>query len=419
MSILLLHSKFPARQRHFARARAYADEHGERLLLMMTNPTWERSYFHRVAEADTKHLDQTLAAVKQLADDETEPIRAIVNLTESGVPAAAHVANAFGLPSISERTAFLARDKHAMRQAYAAGGVAQPRFGVASSVAQALALAEDLGYPVVLKPIIGLGSSYVRSAADAGELTEHFEPIRRGAWDDFAYDPLHGEAHRRYRGGILVEEFVDGPEISVESLVVDGVTHSVAIHDKPLPTGPTFEEVYACTPTRLPAAVVDRVYAATRAVHRAMGITIGPTHVEFRLRDGVEPVILEAAARMGGGPIYRSVQLSTGVDMVEGILELACGRQPTIEPDPRPTPVGFYNMFPRRAGRLTAVHGLAEAAAHPNVDAVECYREIGEYLDVPPSAYHAHGYCIYTPDSIERLDETFAELTGILRLETE
>src|SRR5262249_17385760 len=194
--------------------------------------------------------------------------------------------------------------------------------------------------------IIGTGSMYVRSVGNRKQLAEHFETIRQGAWEGFEYDPLHDSALQAYGGGLLVEEFVGGPEICVESIVVNGATHMVAIHDKPLPTGPTFEEVYACTPTRLPSSTVDRITAAVAAVHSAMGITTGPTHVEFRLREGDEPIVLEAAARMGGGPIYRSVLLSTGVDMVKATIDLALGRSPVISPWPAPMPVGFWNIFP-------------------------------------------------------------------------
>jgi biotin carboxylase len=417
--VLILHSSIANRQRPLASARAYADKHGERLLLLMTNPTYEAPYFDRVATADTTDIEATVAAAKELANDETEPIRAVITFAESGVPAAARIAAELGVPGISPDSAYLARDKYAMRTAYAEAGVPQPGYGLARTVEEGLSVAADIGYPVVLKPIIGLGSGYVRSVDTPQELSEHFDALRAGAWDGFSFDPLHAEAHERYGGAILVEEFVGGPEISVESIVADGTTHSIAIHDKPLPTGPTFEEVYACTPTRLPRHVVERVYEATKAVHAAMGITVGATHVEFRIRNGEEPIILEAAARMGGGPIYRSVQLSTGVDMVAAWLDAALGRTPDVTPVDEPRAVGFYNIFPDKPGVLTAIHGWEEAKAHPKVEAIDFYKKVGDYLDIPPTAVHCHGYCIFLPGTVEELDDTFTELTRLVRLETE
>ncbi|WP_242891026.1 ATP-grasp domain-containing protein [Actinomadura litoris] len=411
MSILLLHKKNLSRRRHLARARRYADESGQRLLLIMKDPTWEKDYVDQVVVADTGSMDDTLAAARDLA----EPVDAVLTFAEASVPAVARVAAHLGLPAVGERTAFLARDKHAMRTAVG-DHAAQPRFALAKDVDEARRAAARIGYPMILKPVIGTGSMYVRSVADEDELVRHFETIRRGSWDSLDYDPLHRGARERYDGALLLEEFLPGTEISVESVVAGGRTTSFAVHDKPLPTGPTFEEVYACTPTRLPAATVERLYAATAAVHAAMGIEVGVTHVEFRLRDG-EPVLLEAAARMGGGPIYRSVQLSTGIDMVEAALDLACGRTPVIAPRPEPVAVGFRNIFPDRAGTLTAVRGVEEAKADPRVDEIEIYRKPGEYLKVPPQTFQGHGHLIFTVPSTDHLDGVFEEFRRLVRLE--
>lgn len=411
MSILVLHKKNLSRRRHLARARKYAEDNGQRLLLIMKDPTWEKEYVDQVVVADTSSIEETGAAARGLA----EPVDAVLTFAEASVPAVARVGAELGLPAVGERTAFLARDKHAMRMAVGAKA-AQPDFALARDLDEARRAAGRIGYPVILKPIIGTGSMYVRAVGSGDDLARHFETVHRGSWESLDYDPLHRAAREQYGGALLIEEFVPGTEISVESVVSGGRTTSFAIHDKPLPTGPTFEEVYACTPTRLPRATVERLYAATAAVHEAMGIEIGVTHVEFRLRDG-EPVLLEAAARMGGGPIYRSVQLSTGVDMVEAALDLAMGRAPVIAPRPEPVAVGFRNIFPGRAGTLAAVHGVEEARADPRVDEIEIYRRVGEHLKVPPQTFQGHGHLIFTAGSVDLLDEVFEEFRRLVRLE--
>ncbi|MFC6879640.1 MULTISPECIES: ATP-grasp domain-containing protein [Actinomadura] len=394
-----------------ARAWQYARDTGQRLVLIMKDPTWEKEYVDQVVVADTSSIDDTLVAARGLA----EPVDAVLTFAEAPVPAVARVAADLGLPAVPERTALLARDKYAMRTAVGDQS-GQPQFALAANAAEARRAADSIGYPLVLKPIIGTGSMYVRSVADDAELERHFETVRRGSWESLDYDPLYVRAKEEYGGALLLEEFVPGTEISVESVVSGGRTTSFAIHDKPLPTGPTFEEVYACTPTRLSRETVERLYEATAAVHCAMGIEVGVTHVEFRLR-GEEPVLLEAAARMGGGPIYRSVQLSTGVDMVEAALDLSLGREPVIEPCAEPVAVGFRNIFPDRAGTLAAVHGLAEAKADPRIDEIEIYKRIGEYLRVPPQTFQGHGHLIFTADSTGHLDEVFKEFRRLVRLE--
>ncbi|MDJ1132742.1 ATP-grasp domain-containing protein [Streptomyces iconiensis] len=419
MSILVLHKKNLSRRSHLDRARQYAREHGERLLLVMKDPEWEAEYVDRVVIADTSSIDETLAAVRALAADESEAFSAVVTFAEAPVPSAARVAAEFGLPSVSEHTARLARDKWTMREAFAAGGVPQPRYGIAHSLEEARGIAERTGYPLVMKPVLGTGSMFVRSVDNEEELAEHFDFFLKGSWERFTYDPLHDAAHKAYDGGLLLEEFLPGTEICVESLVHDGETRTLAIHDKPLPTGPTFEEVYACTPTRLPEKTVRMVEEATVKVHRALGIATGATHVEFRLRGDDEPAVLEAAARMGGGPIYRSVLLSTGVDMVEAVLDLASGRAPRVEPAERATPVGFWNIFPDKAGTLTRVTGLDTVRADPRVDEVQIYKAPGDELLVPPQTFQGHGHLIFTVNTEDELDPAFREMTSTLRLETE
>lgn len=418
MSILVLHKKNLSRRRHLARTQAYAAERGERVLLMMKDPTWEAEFADRTLVADTSSIEDTRDAARTLGASEHEPITAVVSFAEAAVPAVAAVAADLALPGVSDTTARLARDKHAMRSAFAASGIVQPRFGLARTLAEARVVAAHTGYPLVMKPVLGTGSMYVRSVEDEPELEQHFDFLLNGALAGFQGDPLSRDAQDAYGRALLVEQFVPGPEVCVESIVVDGTTHVLAIHDKPLPTGPTFEEVYACTPTRLPREVVADIERSTAAVHAALGIHTGASHVEYRLRDGEQPVILEAAARMGGGPIYRSVLLSTGVDMVEAVLDLAAGRQPSIAPRKRPAAVGFWNIFPERPGRLTAVRGVEEAALDPRMDELVLYRTIGEYLDVPPQTFQGHGHLIFTADGEDQLDEVFEHFVRTVRLDT-
>ena len=134
--------------------------------------------------------------------------------------------------------------------------------------------------------------------------------------------------------------------------MIDGQTEVLAIHDKPLPmNGPYFEEVFYATPSELPGPALARIMELTAAAHKEPGITIGATHTEFRVRPDQDPMILETAARLGGGPIYRSVLLSTGVDMVHAVLDLALGRLPGIRVAEPPAPTGFYLFFADRAAR--------------------------------------------------------------------
>jgi biotin carboxylase len=421
MSILLLHSRNLSRRRHLARVRGYGRAHGERLLLLMKGPTWEREYADLVVDVDTSSIEATVARVRELAAAEAEPITAVATFVEPAVPSGAAVAAALGLPFVSPDAAYLARDKFAMRTAFAAAGLAQPAFGLATTVDEARAVVDRLGYPIVVKPFIGAGSKYVQRIDDDRELRAHFDGLRAAAWENFAHDPLHARAHATYGDALLLEEYVPGGEISVESLVVDGAAHVVAVHDKPLPmTGPFFEEVYFATPTDLPPPVVDAVVAATAAATRALGITTGATHTEFRVTEDGRPMLLEVAARAGGACVYQSVLLSTGVDLVAGVLDLARGVRPKLPPlGTGAGAVGHYLFFAEHPGELVAAEGLDEARAHPAVVEAELYHALGERLNVPPHVSQAHGHVIFTGEDRAHLSFVQDELAKLIRLRTE
>ncbi|MGV9881757.1 ATP-grasp domain-containing protein [Streptomyces sp. NPDC003006] len=398
--------------------RDYAREHGERLLMVMKDATWESSYVDRVVSADTTSIEETVAAVRALVAEEGEPVSGIVTFVEQSVPAAAAVAAELGLPSIGEKAAYLARDKYAMRSAFGEAGLTQPGFQLATTVDAAVEGAAKLSYPLVLKPLIGGGSKYVRRVDSDTELAEHFEPLQRGAWTGFIHDPLHTRTREEYGEALLLEAYVPGAEISVESIVVAGETQIVAIHDKPLPMeGPFFEEVYYTTPTQLPAELVKRITAAVEAAHGALGITTGATHTEFRITADGDPYILETAARLGGGPVYQSVLLSTGIDMVEALLDVATGRAPRLAPPNAPKPTGFYLFFAERAGELVGVAGLDKVESDARVSEIMLYGNPGDQVLVPPHASAAHGHVLFSAATGEAVDEGFHSFRDAIAVE--
>jgi biotin carboxylase len=320
------------------------------------------------------------------------------------------------MPFVSPETARLARDKYAMRRAFGKVGLRQPSFDLATDADQARNAASRIGYPVVLKPILGGGSKYVRRIDSPTELAEHFPAIQRGSWDGFAHDPLHQDCLAEYGEAVLLEGFIPGQEISVESLVNRGQTEIIAVHDKPQAMdGPYFAEEHYATPSRYSP---EMLYASVDSAHRALGIDIGATHTEFRIGADDLPVIVETGARLGGGPIYQSVLTSTGVDMVDAVLDLALGRDPQPAQRTPARPVGFCMLFAEKAGRITGAYGLRETAAHPQVGEVEFYHQLGEIVDVPPEAAAAHGHVVFHADTDAELAEVRADVSAAIRIVT-
>lgn len=412
--ILIVHTANGSRRRHFAAAR----RHCSRLALVQDSPTWEAGFVDRVVEVDTEDLGACVTAAKAL--DGVERIEGVITFVEHSVPAAAAVATALGLPALTPHAALLARDKYRMRRAMADAGVPSPGFGLAASLDEAVGLGDRLGYPMVIKPLIGGGSMFTRRIDGSAELREHFTSFQAGAWASFDYDPLCATAREEYGDVLLFEQYIDGGEVSVESLIIDGTTHVLAIHDKPLPMrGPLFEEIYYRTPSALPVGTQDEIRAFVPRMHEALGLTIGASHAEFRIpAAGGPPVALEVGARIGGGGVYASVLASTGVDMLGAVIELARGRAPRVAPhDPHPT--GFFMAFAGAEGVLREVRGIDAVRADPAVVEVDVYKGPGEEVLAPPRVFQAHAHVVTTADSLDGVDAAFDRLRDALVFEVD
>lgn len=407
--ILVVHTTNLSRRPHLVKARSCVP----RLALLQDGPTWERAFADRVADVDTRDLDACVSAAERL--HEAEPIEGVVAFVEHSVLAAATVAAHLGLPGPGVHTATLARDKYLMRRAMDVTGVPCPRYALASTAEEALDIAVAFGYPVVLKPVIGGGSQYVRRVDTPAEVIAHFPAIQAGAWVTYDYDPMCAPSRASYHDAILVESYIPGGEASVESLIVDGETEILAVHDKPMPmTGPFFDEIYYSTPSRLAPHIVARLHELTRRVHEAIGLRAGATHAEFRITREGNPVALEVAARIGGGAVYHSVLHSVGVDMVEAVIDLARGRRPRLaRHEPRPT--GEFSLLADEEGILEGVDGLNDARADPHVLEIAIYNQVGSEILTPPRAFQAHGHILATADTMSELDHVIERLADSLR----
>lgn len=316
-----------------------------------------------VLDIDAEDTDAVLAAHRKNNFD------GIFTPYDPSVPLVAKLAELMALPGLPERVAQNARDKRKMRAAFAAGGCNSPRFVRVDSMSEILGLL-DFKFPAVVKPADGYGSLGVIRVDQHSELSSAIE--RSYAARKLAVGANGGEL------GIVVEEYLDGPEYVVESLVVDGAVHILAIGDKGYPEGPYFEEGHYVAPAQLTEREEDAIVREVVLGHEALGITMGPTHTELRMCRGVRPFILELGARFGGsGVSHYIVKEVSGVDYAGEVLRMAVGLPPrnidfTI-PNGMASPVGIaanYIVQCGGYGRISEISGLSQIAADPQVDHV-------------------------------------------------
>ncbi|GAB4194093.1 MAG: ATP-grasp domain-containing protein [Roseiflexaceae bacterium] len=272
--------------------------------------------------------------------------------------AAALVANRLGLPGSSPEGVRTARTKHLMRQALEQAGLPNPQFRTASNWEEARAAAEAIGYPVVFKPTDLCAGMYVTCARDEAELQQAFERL--------AGFPVNAR-HQARPAECLIEELLEGEELSVETSTFQGATTVIGITDKPLAGFPAFVEAGHMFPARLAEQQRDAVAALARDALAATGYTHGVAHTEIRLTPH-GPRIIEINVRQAGNYITELVRHVTGINISHAMVQLALGQRPHLTPQEtgiRSAAIRF--LLPGRAGTIASVSGAEGLDSDPNV----------------------------------------------------
>lgn len=266
---------------------------------------------------------------------------------------------------ISYQGALWATDKGLMRDRMKECNVPIPEFRKVTTLEEFHAALEDMPERFVIKPADNAASrGVVLADRQTGEL-----------------DELFSYAKKYSRSGVvLLEEYMDGPEVSVESYTVDGEPHIITITDKLVTEEPYFVELGHTEPSRLAPEVQEEIRKVAIAAIRALGMQDGPNHTEIKVtKDG--PKLVEIAARLGGDFITsKLVPLSTGVDMVECSYETLLGEdvhfEPTVE---RGAAIRFIGIEEDRytsdaiEGVFDGVRGLDEAVMMDGIVEIEIY----------------------------------------------
>jgi biotin carboxylase len=372
------------------------------IVLLSPGPiTWEASYIADHATFDPDDVESARAAASRVAT--RHAAAGVLTYFEPFVELAAEIAENLGLGYCDPVNLARCRDKRATRETLALAGVPSARSVMVRSLTEAERAAADIGYPVVLKPRALAASCGVILVGRAEDLAGSFELTRTTV-----LPPL-----RDYLGDVLVEEYLDGPEISVDSAVFHGRVLPLIFASKELGFPPCFEETgHVVAPADVVVADVDRIRDILQAAHEALGIDNLVTHSELRLTaDG--PRVVEVNARSGGDMIPYLGWLATGADVALASADVATGTAPETgaEAAPGRGVAGVRFLYPPADGRVAEL-GMEPGFAPPWLDRVAWLAAPGAELHLPPRGFYHHaraGLAMVTADTIEqcraRLDE--------------
>jgi len=342
---------------------------GKRLLIL-GGGLWQLEYVRRARQLglDTWVTDWSPDALARHEADHFEPIdlkdregtlalasRArvdgVLTAADIGVPTAAYVAERLGLPGQSVDVADLATNKFKMRERCRAAGIACPWYRLVESAVEACQFTTADRLPVIVKPVDNCSSRGVRWVNRPNEIASAVEAALEASLSQRA----------------LVEQFLVGVEGSIEAIVQDGVAIVLGICDKtksPLPDRYDLELRYPGA--HAPNAGRD-LDALAQRIADAFGIRNAILHIEFLVSHDTGAVyLIEFAVRGCGSKVVTHLMPAmTGVDVPAVVIRQALGLRSHVAPTHGRHGALHFLLFP--PGRVTAVHGIAEARALPGV----------------------------------------------------
>lgn len=368
---------------------AAVSQHFRLWLLDAYEATWQLPYVVGTSLLDTKDFTALLAEAEQVAKQ--SPFAGVFTYDESLVHVAARLAEALGLPGSSPDAVLACRDKAKTRTRLQAAQVPQPACTPVSTAAEARAAADATGYPVVVKARGLAGSLGVVRADDAAAVEAAFEVAGSA---DYPGVPRHD-------ADVLVEEYLTGPEISVDAVVVDGVCTPMIVARKQVGLEPYFEETGHTVDASDPLLHDPELQDQLHRIHEALGFRHGATHTEFKLTpEGLR--LVEVNARLGGDFIPLIGMLATGTDPAVAAAQVAAGLVPDTAPKARRTAAVRFLYPPAdcEAVELTVRSDLFGPTVHKAVATAEP----GTRLALPPRAYmNRYGYVITAGEDRDRV----------------
>lgn len=316
--------------------------------------------------------------------------------TDMPMRSVAYATSKLGLTGITYDTAVRATDKGEMIKAFEAAGVEHPWYYILPEATALKEVEDRVTYPCISKPVDNAGSRGVMLVYGQDELR-----------DAVAYSSSNGR-----RGGVIIEEYLQGNEVSVEVMAIDGDVHVLQVTDKLTTGAPHFVEMGHSQPSSLGEENIKAIRNLAERAVKAVGIENGPAHVEIMLTDN-GPKMIELGARMGGDNIATHlVPLSTGIDMVKATIQVALGEKPDIKPKYEKGSAIRY--FKEQQGEISDIEGVNAAEQMEGVKQIIIVKEIGDSVGKIGSSVDRTGFVIAqgitVADAIKKCERAIGQI---------
>lgn len=308
------------------------------------------------------------------------------------------------LSGVSRKQAVVATNKHLMREAFKQGGAPSPISILAKSAEDAWEQFRNFDCDGILKPSRNSGSRGISKV---------FKSVT--SKDDFIRNyEIALEESRDH--SVLIEQFIEGPEFSVEVIVWNGNINVLTVTDKKTTEAPHFVELGHNQPSCFPEDTVAIIKDAAVKGVKALGVDKCACHAEVKVMNG-KAYLMEVGARMGGDFISTVLtRLSTGIDMVAAAIDCALGIEPDLIPKAEPQGVCIRYFCPK-PGKLMNISNT-EVLDNPHIYESEIYCKAGDEIPEVTSSLCRSGHVIVTEETPQKAIKLAEELINEVKFET-
>lgn len=320
---------------------------------------------------------------------EKHGIDAIVTAaTDKPLVMMARIAEKYGFPFFSVDTAKWSTDKFQMKQRFLEGGVPCAKGRLVKSVEET----SDMVYPVIVKPRDNSGSRGVK-------LCRTKEELEQSMAEALEYSKLDS---------VLVEEFIEGPEYSIEGLHYDGKSEVIQFTEKKTTEFPYNVELGHKQPANLSEEQKDAIREIVAKIGEALKFENCPSHTELKINErGI--FVIETSPRLGGDYITSVlVPLSTGINIEDQLLNIALGQAIDTHTG-RTNKASGISFFSLPCGIVASIDSaIDEVGRWPNVSSFAYHFSVGDQIHPITSSLNRYGQFIVWGESRELVDTLIA-----------
>lgn len=325
---------------------------------------------------------------KMVAIAKAEKVDGVIHpCSEVAMNVMGRINDELGLCGISKEIAIRATNKHLMREAFEKYGAPSPKSILTKDEGDAWAIfSKKFDTNAILKPSRNSGSRGIAKVVK-GISKNEFDALYRRALDE-------SRDHQ-----VLIEQFIEGPEFSVEVIVWKGEPYVLAVTDKKTTEAPYFVELGHNQPSVYPEEIQQKLKDGAMAGCKALGLTYCAAHCELKIQNG-EAYLMEIGARMGGDFISTELtHLSSGIDMVAATIDVVLGVKPNLKPveEKHGVCIRYFTPDPGKLEKITGVEILKDKHIYD----AKIYIKPGDVVNEVKSSLDRSGHVIVTADNVQ------------------